>query len=172
MRLTQDHWSSSRLVGQLGQSLAIGKQGTVESRGPETVGDPEEIQQKREPSTRGAAPVCREARVGEVGRRVCERAKWCVPEGREGNLAASQELHSIRMWIMEEGTCRELLKEESLRPQSKAPQGDRTAKVCSKVSSPGKCGHSKDTRGQGHHGFQIKQRNPSEKDKDGDRKRT
>lgn len=41
-----------------------GKTGAVESRGPERAGDPEEIQQKREPGTRGAAPVCREARMG------------------------------------------------------------------------------------------------------------
>lgn len=59
-----DHWSSSSLVGHLGQSLVMGKWGTVESRGPERAGDPEEIQQKREPGTRGAAPVCREAGVG------------------------------------------------------------------------------------------------------------
>lgn len=64
VRLTQYHWSSSSLVGQLGQSLAMGKRGAVESRGPERAGDPEEIQQKREPGTRGAAPVCREARMG------------------------------------------------------------------------------------------------------------
>lgn len=41
-------WQQLQLLGQLGQSLAVGKWRTIESRGLEMAGDPEETQQKEE----------------------------------------------------------------------------------------------------------------------------